>query len=751
MRIMAKHKLQNALKSPVITERGSPSRDARKVLQACHRIARQRLTDLLSAAFEDLDDVLFVLAEHAGDHQRQSEFFDGMRALRLGRQPLHENFSRNLQVCFNYSDNQEQETVIGVHSWDHDLDSFSDSADYEERLAVSTMVAKAENLAKGTLAKLDRCLALLSGKHARSNRPNALAPEFVTQAFFDAVAQLDVGLSVRIVIYKHFEKEVLERLPSLYRDVITAMHQAKSATTEAESKPAPKQPIPASLFSTGQLIRDPADFFQIEDLEESTSNSTASRRCIDDAQFLDGLLLLQSEFHEAVLRRFADLPLRAADIHHALLRVLSEIEPDQSLYLSEPQLAALGIAGSMLEESLENGEVATTLLAALSRLQPPLARLIYAFGNENLAPAHPVARFVATLHEVTNHWMASEDEQAGLHDTIIDLLQDVDDDPVVFTPHTEKLTRIRDLQVRRRAAKQNDNRHSAQHERIRQARSEAAHIILSRLREHPNLALSVQDVLRRPWANLLVLMHLRYGKTSQQYQHTVETADSLIHAVNGDPLGDDRISHRIKLAQLIKNLQVGLELVAFDDERSRELISALIDLQTQANRSLAAKGEAAAQKPLEHEPTSTTDTTGAANQYVTDYENDALYMEALDAEDDPPGTVSDTMDLDQFKALVRNLEKGTWLQIMSSKGSERAKLSWISPISHKYLLVNRNGLKIGDFTLAELTDGLLDGSISIVGDAMQTDCYARQITEEISRWQRSSVTDTDGTRISRRS
>jgi hypothetical protein len=64
---------------------------------------------------------------------------------------------------------------------------------------------------------------------------------------------------------------------------------------------------------------------------------------------------------------------------------------------------------------------------------------------------------------------------------------------------------------------------------------------------------------------------------------------------------------------------------------------------------------------------------------------------------------------------VRALKVGTWVEFEAdSERPERAKLSWISPISGKYLFVNRRGLKVADKTLDQLAGELGSGKTVVL-------------------------------------
>jgi hypothetical protein len=93
----------------------------------------------------------------------------------------------------------------------------------------------------------------------------------------------------------------------------------------------------------------------------------------------------------------------------------------------------------------------------------------------------------------------------------------------------------------------------------------------------------------------------------------------------------------------------------------------------------------------------------------------AITDAAPDADDDlDSDEMSVDVDADTLQA-VRDLKVGSWVEFVDDTGTrERAKLSWISPISGKYLFVNRRGLKVADRTAVQLASELLSGRAMIL-------------------------------------
>jgi hypothetical protein len=64
---------------------------------------------------------------------------------------------------------------------------------------------------------------------------------------------------------------------------------------------------------------------------------------------------------------------------------------------------------------------------------------------------------------------------------------------------------------------------------------------------------------------------------------------------------------------------------------------------------------------------------------------------------------------------VQALQPGTWLEFcLPDEAMTRAKLSWISPMSGRYLFVNRRGLKVADYPPQELAALLASGQARVL-------------------------------------
>ena len=87
---------------------------------------------------------------------------------------------------------------------------------------------------------------------------------------------------------------------------------------------------------------------------------------------------------------------------------------------------------------------------------------------------------------------------------------------------------------------------------------------------------------------------------------------------------------------------------------------------------------------------------------------------------------------DESTAAARQMKVGNWIEFIDDSGNrERAKLSWISPISSRYLFVNRRGLKVCDKSIAALAVELRRGAAILLEEVPLFDRALDAIVERL--------------------
>ena len=70
---------------------------------------------------------------------------------------------------------------------------------------------------------------------------------------------------------------------------------------------------------------------------------------------------------------------------------------------------------------------------------------------------------------------------------------------------------------------------------------------------------------------------------------------------------------------------------------------------------------------------------------------------------------------DEHSRLVKGLNEGAWIEFHDDDDNRRpARLSYISPLKGTYLFVNRQGKKVGEYSLYQLAREFRTGRASIL-------------------------------------
>ncbi|NNC54396.1 MAG: DUF1631 family protein, partial [Pseudomonadales bacterium] len=194
-------------------------------------LLNRHLGKLLQSMFDDVDDALFDLAENAPSNQQQNVFFESMREVRFKRVEIERDFLAQLQRGFvdlfdakrQHVNSEKPAEGIANISLDDSPDALAimDEDLVEEMVAIDSMVAKFEKLLAGPMGALDARLAHLAGhdggRFGTAQRVNPAAPKKLCHYFSTACRILTIDIKARIVIFKLFEKVLLNGLERIYQ------------------------------------------------------------------------------------------------------------------------------------------------------------------------------------------------------------------------------------------------------------------------------------------------------------------------------------------------------------------------------------------------------------------------------------------------------------------------------------------------------------------------------------------------------
>ena len=417
---------------------------------------------------------------------------------------------------------------------------------------------------------------------------------------------------------------------------------------------------------------------------------------------------------------------------HELVEQASKFQADLKGQVAAADEDTIDLVGMLFQFIVQDRNLPPVMQAMLSRLQIPYLKVAILDKHLFAQKTHPARRLLDALADAGKSWSEESDKDRRLHDRIRQvvesILTDFDDDVAIFERELENFAGFME-QYHRRAeiAEQRAAEATRGREKLQDARRIAAREILARIEER-NLPPVVHAVLSRPWANYLVLTLLRQGENSDEWKNALRFADEFVWSALPKTNDLERTRLRALLPQLEKALRHGLATVAYHDNDVKQLMQELSQfyqrlldgqkVEVKTAKEVITAGAAAAMPPA-----NTSDAPAAAAPAeapvaalpaapATQSPVEEIVLNTTTEETSPEENYSED---DEFLRLAREIRVGTWVEFADDQGNrERAKLSWISPISSKYLFVNRRGLKVCDKTVFALAAEMRRGSTIVL-------------------------------------
>ncbi|HEY8327740.1 MAG TPA: DUF1631 domain-containing protein [Rhodanobacter sp.] len=714
-----------------------------ELLGAVRNIASKRLQQWVGNAFEHVDDALFDLAEKAENNAAQMHYFDGMREVRKRRPAVERSFlgtiSRNIGELAHPQQSSGSLTSFGTV----ELTLVADN-ELEESLAITSMIGKNESRLSRDLFAVNQRLSVICGGRKVEDASNPVAPAILAQAFRQALHELSADMRVKLIIYKLFDRYVLSSLEELYQEINTELvragvlpqlrHEvlrgddAKAAGAAGQATDEATGDIPSDLLQTLHALfsarRGPAG-------GNVGMHALPSGPLPSANELLGALSVLQSQIASAGPLPYAQpddaaaLSREVLQLKGQLLTQLGALRGERPSHVATIDEDTIDLVGMLFEFILEDRNLPATMQVMLARLQIPYLKAAILDRKLFAHRQHPARRLLDCLAEQAKSWSEESDRDRRLHDkvkSIVDqLLHDFDDDMGIFERLLVDLQSFQDLNKRRsELAEQRVAESTRGREKLEQARRRAAREILDRIGQN-KLPPLVHGVLARAWANHLVLTLLRQGETSPEFKSALRFVDEFIASTKPAATPESRQVLRQMLPGIERALRQGLANVAFQEQDIERLLG---QLHTYYRQQL---GE-----------------TLDATEVVTVDEDAAMLAipDSIQPVIDHDATPHDSVEEDLVEVpldspewhQVQALQPGTWLEFcLPDEPMTRAKLSWISPMSGRYLFVNRRGLKVADYSPQELTARLTDGQARVLAANALFDRAMSAIVDKLSQ------------------
>ncbi|MDE3072487.1 MAG: DUF1631 domain-containing protein [Pseudomonadota bacterium] len=733
-----------------LTQRLDPTSErVGELINAVRNIASRRLQQMIGNMFEQVDDALFDLAEKAENNAAQMHYFDGMRDVRKRRPIVERSFLATISRDLGEMARAPTHSPFGTPSPGGAVElTLVAENELEESLAITSMISKNESRLGRDLFAVNQRLSVICGGQKIEDAGNPVAPAGLTRAFRQALHELTADMRVKLIIYKLFDRYVLSVLEELYREINAELVRAgvlpqlrhEASRNDGTKAGADGQPaadaagdIPSDLLQTLHALfsarRGPAGN------GNAGAGGLPASPMPSANELLGALSVLQSQIVSAgplLYARAGDTANLSNEVMHLKEQLLSQIgalRGERAGHVSTIDEDTIDLVGMLFEFILEDRNLPAQMQVLLARLQIPYLKAAIIDRKMFANRQHPARRLLDGLAEQAKGWSEESDRDRRLHDkvkTIVEqLLHDFDDDMEIFDRLLADLQQFQEVNRRRsELAEQRVAESSRGREKLEQARRRAAREIIDRIGTQ-KLPPLLHGVLARAWANHLVLTLLRQGDDSAEFRSALHFVDDFIASSRPARDPESRQLLRKMLPGIERALRLGLANVAFQEQDIERLLA---QLQTYYRQQLGEKVDDAALAEI---------TAVAGDAAILAIPDSVAPVAAsttgADDDADMDESASVPMDTPEWRQ-VQALQPGTWLEFrLAEEPMARAKLSWISPMSGRYLFVNRRGLKVADYAPQELALLLAKGDATILASNALFDRAMSAIVDRLSQ------------------
>ena len=704
--------------------------------RACVNTCRQTLLKLipkrLGDMFESLDDALYELADKAESNIRQTAFFDAMRDIRKNRERIEVGFSQQVVKVF------DEFWKTGAASTKPDLHSIADTADglsllgeddLEEGLAISNMTSRGENRHFRALYGLNQRFGHLLGCGELDTKDNPLSPGAICLAFHEKFKETAVDIPVKLVVYKQFQIQVIDSLGAIYDELNGQLVEAgilPQLTNKIRRTSNYRQE--SGSYSPAAYIENNSEVLSTEKADDSdlqaelfltlkqllnekrlhsspAQSSRALLPVIETNEMIQALSTLQRVASPAQVEVSGAAP-GVSDLRANLFQVMGVAQGTMAeKKISGNDEDAIDVISMLFDFILEDRNLPDAMKALLARLQIPMLKVAILDKSFFHSKGHPARRLLNVMASAAIGWSEQSGKADGglyekMNSIVERVLNDFDKDIEIFTRLLEELAVfIQREEQGSKVAEQRVAQVTQGKEQLNSARHRVFEEINNRLFGNDWIPSPVIMLIKDGWRDVLLLLSLRQGNASAEWQHALDLMDKLLWSVQPNPDKSKRQELLNEIPPLLKGLRAGLKEISYDQHKMARMFKEL-----QACHIRCLKGEAPEDSAAAAAPGDDRSLLGADAQPL------ATASGAVNEGGAVANSTADQTVPDEYQEKAEKLHVGTWFEIQEASGMKfRAKLSWRSMVSGTCLFVNRKGMKVVEIPVTGFASWLRTG------------------------------------------
>lgn len=716
------------------------------LVQSAKTIAVKHLKKQLQELFSGVDDAMFAYGNKSENNEQQAQYFDAMRQIRKEQKAAAQHFLVTFNGFFDQAVSGQLQDIGGDDKGDEQEDfsyaslSLIDEDTLEESLAFTNMIEKSRGLYRDQLVAIaQRFHEILQGVEFNSDN-NPVSPNFICRAFEQAAEKLSVGLDVKLVVFKLFEKAVVCQLEPMYSainemfvnagilptiklkgPVKSASQQAKPETQQPSE---PQAPAPNSASPVPAINPDQVSFDALQQLlsaQRGDAPGGAGGEAVGPGgpggggvyvaeDVLSGLTQLQGNFMGAASGQLQQASVE--EIKNSLLAALSKNQGgDETKGIDNNDADVIDIVSMMFEFILEDKTLSDRIRAEIARLQIPVIKVAIIdkqFFNQKEHPARLL------LNELAYAGTSRQSQEEGGEDIIYrkveyvvnHVLAEFETNVDIFAELLEDFKGFVESELQ--SAKQSERQ-------LETTKQKVSDEMAKRVKKNkvPKL---VYNLLLNQWKDVLTRVGMKHNCSGPSWNACLDVIDDLIWSVQPKLMASERQAMTKMIPKLIKRLREGLKAIAVDDAAIQNYLDQLGTLHLKClkgadefMRSASLKDDLEAAMNMEDDTDSDED---GGNPFATEEIGDFDYFVGTD--DFTMINLSPQLKRSKHYPVVRDLAMGAWMEFKDGEKSKRGKLSWKCDFTGDFTFVDRRYRLVADISMADLINRLDQGSAALV-------------------------------------
>ncbi len=733
------------------------------LLQKVRNKAMQDLHHMMGEMFNHADDLFFEYASKAGDSMSQNMCLDAMREFRLKRKQFEKCFFAELTNHFNLialpsSKPAPLEPVASVDSL-----SLMATDEVEETVATDTMVNKAREDFMMPLYQLQMRLDALMVHTVVDKENNPLDPLQLCAAFRVAIRIIESDIKYRLMIFKLFQRHVLDALGSVIDNsnrylveagLLPDLQGSPSAPvrrpvigaqpSESQEQGIPAGATPAPVSAPGAVgVESAADLFaQVQLLLASVRGMSgvgagaiagpigsvaagASEVAPSDLmKMLSGIQQAQPNSEAAY---FGEQQARL-NVPGILGNVLRQQEQKAGpKRVGQADADIISLVSMLFEYILDDENLSDRVKAVIGRLQIPFLKVAINDKSFLSSAVHPARKL---LNELAHAGIGLNDPTDQIKndmvfkkitETVQRVLNEFSEDVSVFDGIVADFTRFMSQEIRRSEMIEQRTKAAEEGRVFAEDAKKQVALALHEKVDGKYLPMVVAQIIDGPWSNYLFLVYAKQGAASKAWQQGLNTVDRLIESVTPVETEAEKKALFNSVPSLLASLRAGFNTISLNPFEMNEMLNGLEQIQMEVMR--GDKPEYIVDIEENKEPTDQLLDAVAKDlpPIVPHTEKVAKLEIKRKIQEENKIELPELPSEDEHLSLANRLQVGNWLELEMDDQTVRCKLAAHIKSVDKMIFVNRVGTKVLEKSKLEIAYDIKSGKLTVLDDSLLFD------------------------------